>query len=172
MNQEAIESATKDVEVVFVVAVAENGVIGKDGAMPWHYPEDLAFFKETTMGHPVVMGRHTYESIEADLGCPLPGRQNVVLTRSDPEVPEEVHCAGSVVEGLEIAAQYDDRVYVIGGETVYEALLPYADELLVTLIPESPAGDTWFPEWPPGEDWEMRETEKRGDVTIRRYGRT
>lgn len=90
-------------EVVLIAAVADNGVIGRDGGMPWHHPEDLVHFKETTMGHPVVMGRVTYESIVADLGGPLPGRTTVVLTSRDLDLPAGAVAVDSVEAALTAA---------------------------------------------------------------------
>ena len=160
--------------VALVAAVAENGVIGADGGMPWHYPEDLARFKETTMGHPVVMGRTTYESIAARLGGPLPGRANIVLSRRDSlDVPEDVIHAGDLDSAFDAAeAALDDgqgTVYVVGGATVYEASIDRADELIVTEIPEAPNGDTYFPEI--GPDWEERGRETVGELSFVTYRR-
>ncbi|WP_254840287.1 dihydrofolate reductase [Natronomonas marina] len=161
-------------KVVLVAAVAENGVIGSDGGMPWHYPEDLRQFKETTMGHPVVMGRRTYESIASRLGGPLPGRTNVVLSRQDSlDLPEGAVHARSIDEALSAAeaALDDDReaVYVVGGATVYEEFLDRADELRITEIPESPDGDTRFPDI--GEEWAATDRERAGELTVVTYRR-
>lgn len=159
-----------------VAAVAENSVIGADGEMPWHYPEDLQHFKETTTGHPVVMGRRTYESIERRLGGPLPDRTNVVLSRrASLELPDGSVHARDVDEALRLAeAALDgdaEAVYVVGGATVYDALLDDADELIVTEVPESPEGDTHFPDV--GPEWtevERRDGEEVSFVTYRREG--
>ncbi len=161
-------------KVALVAAVAENGVIGVDGGMPWHYPEDLARFKETTMGNPVVMGRTTYESIASRLGGPLPGRTNVVLSRRDSlDVPADVIHATDLDAGLNAAGAALDNgqetVYVVGGATVYEASIDRADELLVTEIPESPAGDTHFPEI--GPEWEETGRETVGELSFVTYRR-
>lgn len=140
-----------DVELVGIVAVANNGVIGKDGEMPWHIPEDLAHFKEHTLGHPVVMGRVTYESILAGLGEPLPGRTTVVLTTQNLEVPENVLVANDLRAAIEIAERAArerhevDRIFVAGGASVYTAFLPALDRLVVTEVDAEPAGDTYFP---------------------------
>ena len=143
-----------DRELVGIVAVAENGVIGKDGDMPWHIPADLQHFKETTMDHPVIMGRVTYEGILDALGEPLPGRTTVVLTSRDLETPENAVVAGSLEEALEQAdaaasEHHDDadRLFVAGGATVYEQFLPALDRLVVTEIDDDPDGDTRFPHW-------------------------
>lgn len=135
-------------DLVLVAAVAENGVIGVDGDMPWHLPEDLKHFKETTMGHPVIMGRTTYESIVAGLGEPLPGRTNIVLTSRDLDVPEGVEVAHGIEEVLDIARAVDDEVaYIVGGATVYEQLIDRADRMILTEIDATYEGDTYFPEW-------------------------
>lgn len=133
--------------VTLVAAVAANGVIGADGEMPWYHPEDLRHFKATTTGHPVVMGRRTYESIVDRLGEPLPDRLNVVLTSRDLDLPEGAVRTGSVDEALAIAADADDEVFVVGGATVYEQLLDRADRLVLTEIHASHEGDTYFPDW-------------------------
>jgi dihydrofolate reductase len=151
-------------EIVLVAAVAENGVIGRDGGMPWHCPADLRQFKETTTGHPVIMGRRTYDSIAADVGGPLPDRTSIVLTR-DPEslsVPEEVVVVDGVEPALSAAAARDSVVYVVGGATVYEAFLPRADRLRLTRIPTSPDGDTRFPDWD-ADAWRETVREPLGD---------
>jgi dihydrofolate reductase len=160
-----------DVELVVIAAVAANGVIGVDGEMPWHYPADMAHFAETTMGHPVVMGRTTFESIAAQLDGPLPGRTNVVLSRSDPDVPEDVVVAESVEAAIEAAAGTGaGTVYVAGGATVYEQLLPHADRMVLTRVPERPAGDTSFPEWD-RETWVAVERTTAGELTFVTYER-
>ena len=161
-------------KVALVAAVAENGVIGSDGEMPWHYPADLRNFKETTMGHPVVMGRKTYESIEDRLGGPLPGRTNVVLSRRDSlDLPEgAVHARDleAAFEAAEAALDSDrGTVYVVGGATVYEACLDRADELVVTEIPEAPDGDAYFPDI--GSGWAERDRERVGDLDVVTYRR-
>ena len=134
-------------DVVLIAAVASNGVIGADGDVPWHFPADLAHFKETTTGHPVIMGRLTYESIEAALGGPLPDRTNVVLSRGDPDLPEGVRHAESADEALDLAREAGEMVYVIGGASVYEAFFPVATRLVLTEIHEPYPGDTTFPDW-------------------------
>jgi len=135
--------------ITLIAAVADNGIIGRDGEMPWHLPADLDHFKQTTMGHPVIMGRRTYESISSAVGGPLPGRTNIVLSRSSPEVPEAVIVAESLDDALKAAeaAGETERVYIIGGATVYEQFLPQADQLILTELEDSYEGDTMFPEW-------------------------
>ena len=160
--------------LALVAAVAENGVIGVDGGMPWHYPEDLRRFKEMTMGHPIVMGRRTYESIASRLGGPLPGRTNVVLSRqADLELPDGAVHAPDIEAALSAAeAALDDdqeTVYVAGGAAVYEQLLPEADELRITEIPERPDGDARFPEF--GAEWVEVDCETAGELSFVTYRR-
>ena len=159
-------------EVVLIAAVAENGVIGDDGGMPWHYPADLRRFKRTTMGHPVVLGRRTYESIVAEIGEPLPGRTSVVLSTRDLDLPEGAVLAGSVEAALEAAgaAPGGETVFVAGGATVYDQFLPLADRLLLTEIPESPGGDTRFPERS-AEAWTEASREREGELSFVTYER-
>ena len=158
-------------KVAIVAAVAENGVIGADGEMPWHYPADLERFKELTVGHPVIVGRKTYEAIVDRLGHPLPERLNVVLTSQELDLPDGAVAAHSVEAALDAAgATESDVVYVIGGAAVYEQFLPLADELHLTEIPESPPGDTYFPDWD-ATAWRLRATEERGALRFRTYER-
>ena len=159
------------VELVVVAAVAENGVIGVDGGMPWHYPADMAHFKETTMGHPVIMGRTTFESIAAQLDGPLPGRTNVVLSGSDPAVPEGVVVVESVTDAIEAARGTGaETAFVAGGATVYEQFLPLADRMVLTEVPEAPDGDTYFPDWD-RDVWVEVERMERGELAFVTYER-
>ena len=129
-----------------VAAMTRDRVIGHKGAMPWHLPRDLKHFKEVTLGHPVVMGRKTFDSIIQSLGKPLPGRLNVVISRSQPTVPEGVLVYPSVDEALTALAKRDEAVVdVIGGGEIYALTLPLADRLYLTLIDAEIEGDTWFP---------------------------
>lgn len=125
-----------------IVAMTPDRVIGRDGGLPWHIPEDLAFFKRTTLGHPIVMGRKTYESI----GHPLPKRRNIVLTRDkswSAEGVEVIHRPGE----LEQLPKLEGRVFIIGGSEVYAAFLPKLEDLLVSHLFENYVGDTRFPDF-------------------------
>lgn len=161
-----------NLDLSIVVAVAENGTIGQDGRMPWHYPEDLQHFKSTTMGHPVIVGRRTFESIADRIGGPLPGRTNIVLSRSDRSFPDNTIHAQSLTEAFEIAADHDDRAFVIGGASIYEQALPAVDELIVTVIHEPYPGDTRFPLWPIDDPWIEVDREDRDDLSFVRYRRS
>jgi dihydrofolate reductase len=150
-------------EVAIVVAVAENGVIGADGGVPWHHPADLRHFKRETTGHPVIVGRRTFESIVDRIGGPLPDRTNVVLSRSDPEVPAGVAVATGVDEALALARDTGaGTAYVIGGQAVYRQLLPRADRIVLTEVPGSYDGDTYWPGHDP-ERWIETGREYLGD---------
>jgi dihydrofolate reductase len=121
-----------------VVAMAGNRVIGAGGVMPWHVPEDLKFFRRLTLGHPIVMGRKTWES----LGRPLPGRRNVVLSRTlGPVEGAEVVPDVAALEALGLVGD----VYVIGGAEIFRLLLPRCASVYVTLLEQRPEGDTFMP---------------------------
>lgn len=122
-----------------IAAMAVNRVIGRGGALPWHHPEDLKFFKKTTFGHPVLMGRTTFASI----GRPLPGRLNLVLSRTLPETPGVTILR--TLEELPAACAGAECVFVIGGAQLYKALLPRCEVLYLTLVNETPEGDALMP---------------------------
>jgi len=149
-----------------IVAMSENRVIGIAGAIPWHLPADFKFFKETTMGHAIVMGRKTYESI----GKPLPGRENIILSRTMPETPGVI-VVRSHEELRELVHALDGRdLFVIGGAEIYRLLLPYCTELFVTKVPRVVEGDTFFPEFESEFDAGEKVLETP-DFTTRRYRR-
>lgn len=116
-----------------------NRVIGLDGKLPWHQPEDLKFFKRTTLGHPILMGRTTWESI----GRPLPGRQNIVLSRTM-EPRDGIDVIREAADLSQVCRDVE-KVFVIGGAQVYESLLPKCDELYLTLVSGTHEGDTFLP---------------------------
>lgn len=127
-----------------IVAVATNGVIGRDNALPWHLPTDLKNFKTVTMGKPVIMGRKTFESI----GRRLPGRLNIVVTRNADFRAEGCTVAGSFDAALD-AAGSSDEVFVIGGAQLYRVALPKADRLYLTRVEAVVEGNTFFPSFDP-----------------------
>ncbi len=129
-------------QLSLIAAVARNGAIGKDNALLWRLSEDLQFFKRTTLGCPVIMGRKTYESI----GRPLPGRRNIVITRNANWVTAGVESAASLEIALALV-QDADKVFVIGGAQVYEQALPLVDEIVLTEIARDFEADTFFPNW-------------------------
>ncbi|MFM7604714.1 MAG: dihydrofolate reductase [Prosthecobacter sp.] len=130
-------------KLIAIVAMSANRVIGRAGKLPWHYPEDLKFFKKTTLGHPVLMGRVTFDSILAAIGKPLPGRQNIVLSRSL-EPREDVTILREISE-LRDACESDETVFVIGGAQIFADLLPRCDGFYLTHIAKEFEGDVCLP---------------------------
>lgn len=128
--------------VSMIVAVAKERVIGLNGSMPWHLPADLAHFKRSTMGCPVIMGRKTYDSI----GRPLPGRENIILSRSEGLVLEGCTTVGTLEAALLLVNQ-EAEVFIIGGQQLYQQALPFADRLYLTHIDAEFDGDTFFPDY-------------------------
>jgi len=158
-------------DLVIIAAVAANGVIGADGDIPWDLPADLKHFKRVTTGHPVIMGRRTYESIAARIGGPLPDRTNVVLTSGNLDAPDAVIPVESVDEAVFRAEETGaDVAYVAGGATVYEQFLPHADRMLLTELKAEYEGDTWFPEWDPAA-WTAVARDERDDFAFVTYER-
>lgn len=135
-------------EIIIIAAVAEKDrLIGNGMRLPWDIPEDLKRFKQLTFGHPLLMGRKTFESILFQFGRPLPNRRHIVLT-SDPKriVHPVAECFTSVDDALE-AVKYETKVYISGGARVYETFLTRADTLELTLVEGDFEGDTFFPPW-------------------------
>ena len=137
--------------ISIIAAVAQNGVIGDRNALLWHISEDMKHFKTLTTGHPVVMGRKTWES----LGRPLPNRTNVVITRQAIEIPgcRVVH---SLEEAMALFAA-DEEIFIIGGESIYRMMLPYCDTVYVTKIDHAFQADTFFPNLDEMDEWAMTE---------------
>jgi dihydrofolate reductase len=142
--------------VYLVAAVAANGIIGAKGRLPWRLPEDLQHFKRLTMGHPIVMGRKTWESLKG----PLPGRDNIVVTRT----PGYEAAGAAVASSLEAALALclgEPVVFVIGGSRLFAESLPIAAGLVMTEIYRDFEGDTWFPDY---ERWRWKETQRERHV--------
>jgi dihydrofolate reductase len=127
--------------ISIISALAKNRTIGINNALPWRLPEDLKYFKSLTLGHHILMGRKTYESI----GKPLPGRITVIITRGKLAAPEGVKIAHSLNEAIEICGD-DEEIFFVGGAELYGQALPLADRLYLTEIQAEVAGDAWFPE--------------------------
>lgn len=128
--------------VTLIVAMGKNRAIGKDNQLLWHLPNDLKHFKEMTSGHPIVMGRKTYESI----GKPLPNRTNIVISRQKEWFEEGILIVGSIKEALKFAQKIDPDVFVVGGGHIYEQTIAEADRLEVTWVDAEIEADTFFPE--------------------------
>lgn len=129
-------------KTAFVVAMDEKGLIGRDNELPWRLSADLQYFRRITMGSPILMGRHTHESI----GRALPGRRNIVVTSLTDYQAEGCDVVNSVEAGLKLAADADE-VMVIGGSSLFEQIFDITNKLYLTRVHAELEGDTWFPEW-------------------------
>ena len=150
-------------KLIAIVAMTPERIIGKDNDLPWHLPEDLKFFKRTTSGHPIVMGRKTWDSI----GRALPKRQNIVITRDENWSAEGAEVIHSPEELRTMQIIHED-VYIIGGAQIYSVFLPHLDELYVSHVYENHEGDTQFPEFAhlfPNSEV----LEKHDDFEVKRY---
>jgi dihydrofolate reductase len=127
--------------ISLIWAMDDNAVIGKDNQLPWHLPEDLKFFKKTTMGHPIAMGRKTHDSI----GRPLPGRENIIITRNKDYSSDGCTVLNSVDELIQYSKDQNKEIFVIGGAEIFKEVFPSADRLYITKIYHSFDGDTFFP---------------------------
>lgn len=148
-------------KISLIVAMAGNRAIGLNGRMPWHLSADLKHFKKITLGSPIIMGRKTFDAI----GRPLPGRDNIVVSRN-----ADYRCPGArIFSDIETALQACrgcDEVFVIGGATLYQAMLPAADALYLTLIHKDFAGDTFFPEFDASVWREIDRTDVDDDASV------
>ena len=136
----------------FVVAMGENRVIGRDNRLIWRIKSDLKFFRQNTIGRPVIMGRKTFLSI----GKPLPGRENIVLSRETGFAPEGVHVASSIDEALRLGEELADKmgadeIAVAGGADVYAQLMPFVSKIVLTRVKAAPEGDAFFPAFDEGQ---------------------
>lgn len=144
-------------KIYLVVAVASNGVIGRGGQLPWHLPEDLKHFKRLTLGHPIIMGRRTWESLKG----PLPGRDNIVITRQAGYEAPGAAVANSLEAALALCAG-EPVAFVIGGSALFEESLPLAAGIVMTEIHRDYEGDTWFPQY---DRSRWRESQREGHIT-------
>ena len=148
--------------ISLIAAVARNRALGKDGQLLWHLPEDMRYFRETTRGKPVIMGRKTWESLPEKFR-PLPGRQNIVVSRDPAYKAHGADLAGSLEGALALAGGAEE-VFVIGGEQLYRAALPFADRLYLTEVELEPEADAFFPELNPAV-WQEVERRASGEST-------
>ena len=135
--------------ISLLVAHDPDRVIGKENQLPWHIPEDLAYFKKMSMGKGIVMGRKTFESI----GRPLPGRLNIVVTRNEDFQSEGVTVVHTLADAIEKAQAFHDEVVIIGGAEIFRLAIGIADRMYVTIIQKHFEGDTFFP--PYGDEWKL-----------------
>lgn len=149
--------------VTIVVAMGENRVIGTGGQIPWHLPADLAHFKQLTLGHPMIMGRKTFDSI----GRVLPGRTSIVVTRQPDWTADGVVTAADLDEALTVAAELDDEVFIVGGGQIYAEALErgLVDTMVLTQVRAAPDGDTVFPDFDHAE-WQMGDVQGFDDFSI------
>ena len=154
-------------KTIIIAALSKNRVIGRDNAIPWHYPADMKHFRRVTRGHAVVAGRKTYETFQTR---PLPQRRNFVLTRNPAyAVAEGVVVCASLAEVLQ-RAHGSEKLFVLGGAQVYEQALSLADEMILTHLPIEVEGDAYFPAWDEGE-WELANQRSEGELVFATYRR-
>jgi len=146
-------------EIICIVAMADNRVIGHQGGIPWQLPEDLKMFKRTTMGHALLMGRKTYESI----GKPLPGRKNIIISRNLNYIAPGCYIADSIESAISLCGEAS-KVFVLGGEQIFKSCLPICDTVILTILDLAVEGDTYFPELPPAEFKEVHCEEFSGSI--------
>lgn len=132
-------------KISLIAAISTNNVIGRDNKIPWHISEDFKRFKSLTMGHPIIMGRKTFESI----GKPLPGRTNIVITRDENYSPEGAEVVHSIDEAVELAKTKEgsDEIFIIGGGQIYSQSMDLADKLYLTIVEQEVEGDIFFPDY-------------------------
>lgn len=152
-----------------IAAVSENNVIGKDGNLPWKLPGDLEHFRSTTMGHPIIMGRKTFDSFPN----PLPNREHIVLTRNESLISSDskVTYVNSVDEAIKISKKYNkDKLFVIGGQSIYKLFFEQLDEMILTHVKDTYEGDTYFPEFDV-DNWNSELVDEKEDFHIVHYYR-
>lgn len=155
--------------ISLVVAAADNNVIGRGNRMPWHIPEDFKHFKTVTMGKPCIMGRKTFESILAQLGKPLPGRVNIVVSRKNYQHEGALTCK-DLEEAIDQASKIDtDEVCIVGGAQIYAQALGLADKIHLTRVHQSPEGDAFFPAL--GAEWTEESRDDREGFSFLTYTR-
>ncbi len=156
-------------EINIIVAMAKNRVIGDNNTTPWHIPEDLLHFKATTMGHGLIMGRKTWESI----GHPLPDRTNIILSRNTTYTIDGCHVTGSLEDGIKYASTLHEKIFIIGGGQIYKDALALADVIRITLLHREVKGTIFFPKLPLGLFSLQKETEQQWSepVTLQYFTR-
>ncbi len=151
--------------IALIAAIGRRGELGKDNQLLWHLPQDMAHLKETTRGHTVIMGRKTWDSLPPKFR-PLPGRRNIVITRQENWHESGTEAAHTAQAAIDLIGD-NERTYVLGGAHIYQALLPFAQELVLTEIDQEFAADTFFPPWP-REDFD--EISRRNETSENGWG--
>lgn len=154
--------------ISLIVAIASNNVIGKDNQLPWHYKNDLKYFKEITTNHTVVMGRNTFDSIIARNGKTLPNRKSVVVTRNKNFSFKDVEVVHNFEEYLK--KDYQEEIFIIGGNQIFKDSMPYADRLYITHINKDYTGDVFFPNYNK-EDFKLISQKDDGELSFCVYER-
>ncbi len=154
-------------EIYLIAAMTQDRVIGNKGKIPWSIPEDLALFREYTKGNSIVMGRKTWDSLPKK---PLPKRNNIVLSKSQESLEGATVCS-SIEDALDAAKSFHRPLFVIGGAHIYEAFLPRAEAMFLSIVKERYSGDTLFPEWDESE-WEPLSVEQYSQFNFHYYRRT
>jgi dihydrofolate reductase len=144
--------------ISLVAAAAENNIIGKENALPWRLPADLKFFKNLTMGHSIIMGRKTFQSV----GKALPGRKNIIITRDNSFSAEDCIVLGSLSEAFQVCKD-EDEIFVVGGAEIYHQSMEFADKIYLTRVHALFAGDTYFPDIHEDEWRVLSKEEHRAD---------
>ncbi len=157
--------------ISLIVAAADNNVIGKDNAMPWHIPEDFKHFKTVTMGKPCIMGRKTFESILESLGKPLPGRVNIVVSRTNYQHAGALTCR-DLDEAIDQASKVEGAVeiMIVGGAQIYALAIPQANRIYLTRVHQMPDGDAHFPAL--GPEWVETSCDAHDGFTFLTYERS
>lgn len=150
---------------IIIAAIDEEKAIGKNGEIPWYYSEDLKHFKEKTITHSVLMGRKTYESLPEDFR-PLPDRENIVLTRSNPDLDESVKIVNSLDEAYNEAKS--EKLFIAGGASVYKQTLEDADKMILTRVPKTHNGDTFFPDWNK-KNWGLESRNEKAELVFEEF---
>ena len=151
--------------VTIIAAMTDQFVIGKGNTLPWHIPDEFKHFKEATRGHPIIMGRKTFESI----GRPLPNRQNIVVSSSFP-AQEGIEVCATIPEALACAKKYNSEPFIIGGGTIYKQALPFTDRMIISRIKKQYPGDVFFPEFD-SNDWNIEERKEYPEFEVIVYKR-
>lgn len=165
-----LQTGRLHMQIILIAVMATNRTIGKDNTIPWHIPEELKFFKKTTMGFPVIMGRKTFESLPAL----LPGRQNIVISRNSEYQTEGADNVTSLEQALKQCGDAE-KGFILGGTQIFEAALPVADAIILSILDRAVEGDTFFPTFSPDEFKETRrERHEKGKepFTVHYYKRT
>jgi dihydrofolate reductase len=133
----------KNPKISAIAAISDNKVLGNKGKIPWQIPEDMKHFRDITLGHPIIMGRKTWDA----LGKPLPGRTNIVITRDKSVHPEGAQVVHSIEQAIKEAKKEKKEIFIVGGGEIYKLALPYTDKLYLTLVEGIFTGDAFFPDY-------------------------